>query len=221
MKRKSGSREEKEKIQSKLRKYDTEIRVTGMRSRIPGMNRKNVLVLNCTSKSKEPKWRQLSPFNLGPVEIPSPSCVSENHENAWQFSKVYAIYTDEKNEPTKEHWKWAAKGWSNPKAVRFPMGKGKKPKYSLWDGKKLGYIEARKKIYAPTYAKLVMKTEAFNDLKDIMESGRYKIIWLRDFDGYCNTSLYMTLKDVVDEPKRKMGHAFVLAGCLTGNMFWE
>lgn len=225
------SKEDKPTLkQAKFKKFSTEIRVTGMRTRIPDMNNKNYLIINCTSRSKEEKWRQFSPFFLGPVKVNSISPVSgivqgymesKTHENAWQYAKVYAPHTDDKNEPTKEYWKWAIKGWDNPKAVRFPMGKGKRPKYSLWNGEKLGYIEARKKIYAPTYAELVVQTEAFKELKEIVDSGRYKIIWIRDFDGYDNTSLGLSLTQVLNEPKRKMGHSFVLSGCLTGNRFWE
>jgi hypothetical protein len=32
---------------------------------------------------------------------------------------------------------------------------GAKPEYSYWDGKKYGYVAARKRIYAPLYASLV------------------------------------------------------------------
>lgn len=213
----------------KLKKYSTKICVTGMRTKIPRVNDDDVLVINCTSRSKIKKWRQFSPFFLGPVEIPvgminkldQGVMISKTHENAWQYAKVYARHTDTQDNPTLEYWKWAEKGWKNPKAVRFPMGKGRIPQYSIWNGKKLGYVEARKEIYAPTYSKLVMETDAFRDLKEIMNSGKYKVIWLRDFDGYDNTSLGKTLKEVVNNPKRKMGHAFVLAGCLTNNTFWE
>lgn len=69
-------------------------------------------------------------------------------ENAWQYAKVYKQHTHN-GAPTSDYWDWARAGWSNPSAVRFPMGRGAKPEYSLWDGQRLGYIEARKKIYAP------------------------------------------------------------------------
>lgn len=205
-------------------KYNTEVRVTGMRSKIPNAADDNVLVLNCTSRSKEPKWRQFSPFLLGPVMVPlgaTKGVVSKTHENAWQYSKVYSRHVDKEGEPTADHWKWAEKGFHNPKAVRFPMGKGAKPEYSIWNREKYGYVEARKKIYAPTYAELVMKTPAFKELKAIIESGKYKTIWFRDFDGYDSVARGMSLKEVINEPKRKMGHSFVLAGCLKGDTFWE
>jgi len=36
------------------------------------------------------------------------------------------------------------------------MGRGVKPLYSLWDGKKLGYIEARIAIYDPLYIEMLL-----------------------------------------------------------------
>ena len=48
-------------------KYDTQIRVTGMRNKITDDD--NILVVNCTSRSKEPLYKQLSPFFLGPVKL--------------------------------------------------------------------------------------------------------------------------------------------------------
>lgn len=217
--------DENPKKQSRMRKFKTEVRVTGMRTTIINHSSKNYLIINCTSRSKEEKWRQFSPFFLGPVQVPmgtGETFESKTHENAWQYAKVYKKYTSKKdNSPTKEYFHWAKEGWSNPKAVRFPMGKGAKPEYSLWGEEKLGYVEARKKIYAPTYAKLVMETEAFKELKEIYESGKYKIIWIRDYDGFDNVTLGRNYKEVLNDPGRKMGHGFVLAGCLTNNMFWK
>lgn len=224
----SAPEQDKPKKQSRLKKFKTNVRVMGMRTTILNKHSKNYLVINCTSKSKEEKWRQFSPFFLGPVQVPlggSGPCAmyeSKTHENAWQYAKVYAEYTDKKTgDPTSKYYRWAKEGWSNPKAVRFPKGKGAKPEYSIWGMEKLGYVKARKAIYAPTYAKLVMETDAFKELKEIYDSGRYRTIWIRDYDGFDNTTLGRSLKQVLNDPDRKMGHGFVLAGCLTGDMFWE
>jgi len=35
-----------------------------------------------------------------------------------------------------------------------------------------------------------------------------------DFDGFNHRALNMTLRDVINRPERKMGHAFVLADML-------
>ncbi len=41
---------------------------------------------------------------------------------------------------------------------------------------------------------------------------------LLDFDAYDHRKEGMTLKDVINEPKRKMGHAFVLLMMLEGEL---
>ena len=91
--------------------------------------------------------------------------------------------------------------------------------YSFWDGNKLSYINARKKIYAPLYSEAVEKTDAFKKLKEMHESGEE--IWLWDFDGYDFRKKNMTYEEVLNNPKRKMGHAFVLAMMLEDQRVWE
>lgn len=164
-------------------------------------------VINTTSHSKT--WSKgLSPFFLGPCELYS-DYVSKNVENGWQYSKVYPQFVDENNNPNEKYFEWAKRGWTDTRANRYPMGKGKKPLYTYWNGEKLSYVEARKKIYIPMYAKAVIKTEAFKKLKELYDSSGVLHLW--DFDGYNHIKLNKTLKEVVNDPTRKMGHAFVLA----------
>lgn len=172
--------------------------------------------INTTSRSGN--WSVgLSPFYLGPVDLYD-GYVARNVENAWQYAKVYPQHVDEKGNPSIDYWTWAQYGWGKERADRYPMGKGAKPLYSYWDGRKLSYVEARKKIYAPIYAKAVEKTEAFKKLTEIYkEKGE---IWLWDFDGYDHVKLGMTFKDVIDCETRKMGHAFVLAMMLQNERVW-
>ena len=129
-----------------------------------------------------------------------------------RYTKVYKCHTDANGNPTSDYWKWAATGWSDNWAHRYPMGKGAKPEYSLWDGEKLGYIEARKKIYVPLYARAVKKTTAYKKLKQIYNSGQLVYLW--DFDGYDNKKMGMSLIDVLECPTKTMGHAFILARML-------
>jgi hypothetical protein len=145
--------------------------------------------------------------------------VAKNLENLWQYSKVYKEHADENGNPTETYFKWAAEGWAKDWADRYPMGKGRAPLYSWWDDQKLPYIEARKKIYAPLYAKAVENTEAYKMLKEIHE--QRENIWLWDFDGYDHHKLGMSYEDVLNNPARKMGHAFVLAMMLEGQRVWE
>lgn len=171
---------------------------------------KDPLAIDTTSRSHT--WsRGLSPFYLGPIPLyrGAPMEFSRNFENAWQYAKVYGSHADEAQKPTLDYWRWAQAGWANQRAVRYPMGKGAIPLYSLWEDKRLGYIEARKTIYFPLYAKSVVTTDAFAELLALYRTRGELTLW--DFDGYDHTQLGMTLPDVLNCPTRKMGHSFVLA----------
>lgn len=168
------------------------------------------LVINTTSRSGT--WsRGLSPFFLGPIPLYEGAVLPQatNLENAWQFSKVYAEDLSPSGDPAPSYFNWAKNGWSDPRAHRYPKGKGARPEYTWWAGQKLDYIAARKKVYIPLYARAVVKTDAFVRLKTLYRIEGRLTLW--DFDGYDHTSLGMTLKDAVNDPKRKLGHAFVLA----------
>ena len=175
----------------------------------------DTVIVDTTSRST---WKELSPFFLGPVKSPNGQ-ISKNFENLWQYSKVYKEHTDENNQPIQDYWDWAKQGWNNQKAVRYPMGKGAKPLYSLWyDGKQnlnLNYIDARKYIYAPYYADLVKNTKAFETLVELYKT---KNLILRDYDGYDHDALGLTLTDVLNNPNKKMGHAFVIKMMLTNDI---
>jgi hypothetical protein len=176
---------------------------------------KNTIVVDTTSKSGQ--WSELSPFLLGPCPLYG-TYVSLNMENGWQYAKVYEQYTYVCKtslpygvEPSTNYWKWATTGWSDKVAHRFPMGKGEKPLFSLWDGNKLSYIDARKQIYVPLYARAVVEKSAYIELQKLLVEG--KDLVLRDWDGYDHTGV--TLSQVLNNPQRKMGHAFVLEMLLT------
>ncbi len=156
----------------------------------------------------------LSPFFLGPIQTYEPGVIAANVENLWQYSKVYPGFTLPTGEPSDTYYQWRNNGWATQRAIRYPMGKGAKPLYSLWNGNKLGYIDARKMIYAPAYAGAVILTQSYDMLYSAVMIG-HNII-LRDFDGYDYIKAGMTLKDVINHPRKIMGHAFVLAMLLTG-----
>lgn len=166
-------------------------------------------VINTTSRSTT--WSDaLSPFYVGPVDLYG-DYKSWNVENAWQYSKVYEYYLEEDGTVGPRYFNWANDGWKSLRGHRYPMGKGAIPLYSYWDGQKLDYIEGRKQIYMPLYAKAVQKTHAFEKLKKM--SGD---LYLWDFDAYNHKALGLSYEQVINDPKRKMGHAFVLAMLLDG-----
>jgi len=159
---------------------------------------RDAVIIDTTSSSGQ--FRELSPFILSAPP-------AKNLENLWQFSKVYSNQVYTSGEPTLEWESWRRQGWEDKRAHRYPMGRGTIPLYSFWQGEHLDYIQARKRIYIPEYAKNVIKTESFNCLTNLDDTQN---IILLDYDAYDHEKLGMTLVDVVNEPGRKMGHAFVL-----------
>lgn len=163
--------------------------------------------IDTTSHSRT--WsRGLSPFLLGPVDL------YDGHralrmENAWQFSKVYPEDVGADGTPAEDYWEWAKAGWADERAHRHPKGKGRVPAYSWWDGDSLSYIEARKRIYFPLYAKAVAKTKAFHILLETYRREGDVFLW--GFDVYDHRALGMSFQDVLNNPLRPMGHSFVLA----------
>lgn len=175
------------------------------------------IIVNTTSRSNE--WRGLSPFFLGPVNLYGGN-MARNVENGWQFAKVYKKHLDDEGNPSKEYFKWAKNGWGDDWAHRYPMGKGAIPEYSFWDGEKLSYIEARKKIYIPLYSAAVKESEAFKRLKETAKQADKdgRDIVLKDFDGYNHKKLGLTYDQVINLETRKMGHGFVLAMLLEDHL---
>ena len=167
-----------------------------------------------TVSSSGASVRELSPFILGPVV--EGSLRSENFENLWQFSKVYKTHLRADGEPSQEWFGWRAEGFADKRAHRYPMGKGSIPMYSWWNGGKLGYIEARKKIYATIYAKYVAQTVCYSLLEELYKE--HDEVTLKDYDAYDHIKLGMSLINVINNPNRKMGHAFVLAMMLENKL---
>jgi len=172
---------------------------------------KGVKVLDTTSRSLT-YTKGVSPFFIGPVM--ANGLQAWNVENAWQYSKVYPEHVDENNDPTPAYFEWRNKGYNSKRAERYPMGKGAVPLYSLWNGERLSYVEARKKIYIPLYAAAVQQTEAFAKLKSECET--LDEVVLLDFDAYDHRALNMSWERVINSTDKKMGHAFVLAMLIEG-----
>lgn len=185
------------------------IHVIGPNSKTPA----DLEVINTTSRSST--WsRSLSPFFLGPVDLYD-GYVSQNVENAWQFSKIYEFYLQRDNSIGEDYFKWAKAGWNDSKAHRYPMGKGNAtPLYSYWNGEKLDYVSARKKIYIPLYSKAVKQTNAFLKLTEHYKNNKNICLW--DFDAHGLEPGTFDYWDLWNNPKIKVGHAYVLAMLLEG-----
>ena len=168
--------------------------------------------VNTTSHSNAAWSKGLSPFALGPISLYG-SHTARIFENAWQFTKLYPEHADANGQPTNQYWTWAQTGWKSTKPFRYPLGKGRKPLCSLWNGRRLDYITARQQIYIPLYRNAVKQTDAYKTLEDLYLAQGH--LTLFDFDGYDHRKLGMSFKDVINCPTRICGHAFVLAIMLT------
>lgn len=172
----------------------------------------NAIEVDTTSRGA---FKDLSPFYLGPVFDPFTKEKCLVFENYWQYSKVYHNHINMSGDVTKLYWHWRKLGFSNTRANRHPVAKGKKPLGSLYGNRLLPYIDARRLIYIPMYAELVKATHSYAMLYQ-WHCVEGRDIVLRDFDGYDYHKFNMSLVDVVNEPKRIQGHAFIIAGMLTG-----
>jgi len=163
-------------------------------------------------------FKDLSPFYLGPLKDPHTGEPCRLLENYWQYSKVYSTQFDKASKmPSFEYYMWRQKGFESRKAVRYPMGKGTRPIGSLFNNQMLGYLEARMAIYIPAYCELVKHTKSYALLYKWMHQDNRNII-LRDFDGFDYHAMNRSLYEVMCDPRRTLGHAFIIAAMLTGEI---
>lgn len=167
--------------------------------------------VDTTSHSTAAWTTELSPFYLGPCELYG-GRVARRMENAWQFAKVFPQHVGPDGYTTTEYWTWARAGWASERAIRYPMGKGAKPAYLLWEGEKLGYVDARLAVYWKLYRDAVARTSAFERLQTMVAEGQPLALF--DFDGYDHDLNRVPLAAVLTDDKRPMGHAFVLKSML-------
>jgi hypothetical protein len=139
--------------------------------------------------------RELSPFYVGPVTS-ADGVKAEIFEIFWQCGKVYPCH-DDNGKPNADYFEWRNYFYSQTECTKDLMRHTcksigydhKDARYFAYfdkdkgDYTPLGYVEARKKVYFPEYAKLIYNTESFRYLKSLVDSG--KKIALVDFDA-CN-----------------------------------
>lgn len=137
--------------------------------------------------------------------------VPKNVENLWQYSKVYSwMWDHEHNEPNDQYWEWAEKGWSNPRAERYPVGKNIKPVCSWLWGEPHDYVSARVHIYIQAYLASLISDNVIWELMEWYEQEPNPVIV--DFDVYDKTHISYT--DVFLDPRKKAGHGFVIGAFL-------
>ena len=209
--------------------------------------------------ARHPRFaRELSPFYIGPLTS-SDGVRAEIFELFWQCGKVYPCH-DDNGKPNDGYFEWRNYFYSQTECTKGLMRHTcqslgydhKDTRYFAYFDKEKGdfvpldYVEARKKVYFPEYAKLVYNTESFQYLKKLVDSGEK--IALVDFDA-CNYNeecamkkefaAYLnrckkdkiiptlteedflkirSLRDLVNSPFMKVGHGCVIKALLQGDI---
>ena len=198
--------------------------------------------------------KDLSPFYIGPV-ISSDGVKANIFEIFWQCGKVYPPH-DDNGKPNQAFFAWRNKFYALNKVSKELMRHACEDLgyqhsdcryFAYFNQEKeewipLDYVESRKKVYIPEYAKLVYNTDSFKWLKTLVDKGQK--IALLDFDGfnyhsetamkkrykafvnkYPNTKLkekdflaIKSMKDVTNCPFLAVGHAFTLKLLLQGDI---
>ncbi len=139
--------------------------------------------------------KELSPFFIGPV-VSSDGVTAQIFEIFWQCGKVYPCH-DSGGQPNAGFFEWRNSFYSQEQCSKELMRHACRSLgyvnrdaryFAYYDSKEgrylpLNYVEARKKVYFPEYAKLVYNTGSFGFLKSLVDSGQK--IALVDFDA-CN-----------------------------------
>lgn len=177
------------------------------------------IIINVTSRSDDRAVaRQLSPFFIGPVTGPD-GATAPNLEVFWQVGKVFPHH-DNAGSPSGDYFAYRERMYgaplgSIPKPVmRHPYREfGYKADDMLywpcWNKEKkeyeaLSYLEARKKIYVPAYAKLVANTPVLEYMRRLLDEG--KKLALLDFDGfnyYCDEAMKVRYRAYVLKCKKE------------------
>lgn len=148
------------------------------------------------------------------------------YNNRVTWSYPFEIHVDDDSNVLPAYWAWRYKLLHNPYPVRYPNGyAGRKEclcviwQNDIGDYEKLSYIDARRKLYCPKYAELVMKTEAFARLKELHDAGVN--LQLTDVDVPVDTLLTKeAYQQYIQNPTVSFGHAWTLGACLLGEKWW-
>lgn len=219
------------------------------------------VVINLTSRNPDRAFsRQVSPFFVGPVTGPD-GATADSLEVFWQVGKVFPHH-DDGGRPSPEYFEYRADMYGKR------MGEISKPQmrhpyhefgyeaedmmyWAYWDKDSgeytgLSYLEARKRVYVPEYAKLVANSDAVRWMRSLLDEG--KKIALLDFDGfnyYCEEAMKVRYRAYVLKCKQQkrpvlmsekdftgirdmksavgfahtpVGHAFVIKALLQGDL---
>ena len=175
-------------IESKRKKQDTLLK------KYP-----NAIIADVTSHAKD-SLVKLSPFYPhGGIPVPfSDNMTAECVEAIWQGLKVFEsadVDVSMFQNGTMKNIKRTVRKFGKPLGHRKGVN----------GMELLGYIEARKLIYIPTY-KWVLENKVQNIIERLREASQTKDIVLLDYNTNCD----------VDDPKQPLSHAFLVKAYVEG-----
>ena len=175
-------------IESKRKKQDTLLKKYS-----------NAIIADVTSHAKD-SLVKLSPFfPHGGIPVPfSDNMTAECVEAVWQGLKVFEsadVDVSMFQNGTMKNIKRTVRKFGKPLGHRKGVN----------GMELLGYIEARKLIYIPTY-KWVLENKVQNIIERLREASQTKDIVLLDYNTNCD----------VDDPKQPLSHAFLVKAYVEG-----
>ena len=215
--------------------------------------------MNRAFMEQHPTFAQdLSPFFVGPV-MSSDGVEAKIFEIFWQCSKVYPCH-DDNGKPNAAYFVWRNEFYSKTECSKKLMRhtcqslgyEHADARYSAYfdhesgEWTPLGYVDARKKIYFPEYAKLIYNTESFRYLKSLVDNGQKialvdfdavnyneKCAMRKEYTAYVNRCKrdgvspthteddfvrINSLKKLINAPFMKVGHGCVIKALLQGDI---
>ena len=159
----------------------------------------NAIIADVTSKAKDGLVK-LSPFYPhGGIPIPfSDGMTATCVEAVWQGLKVFEgadVDVEMFKNDTMKNVKRTVRKYGKPLGHR----KG------VFGKELLGYIEARKQIYIPTY-RWMLEHKTIEIIERLREASKTKRIVLLDYNTCCD----------VDDPKKPLSHAFLVKAYAEG-----
>ena len=159
----------------------------------------NAIIADVTSHAKD-SMVKLSPFYPhGGIPVPfSDNMTAECVEAVWQGLKVFEsadVDVSMFQNGTMKNIKRTVRKFGKPLGHRKGVN----------GMELLGYIEARKQIYIPTY-KWVLENKVQNIIERLKEASQTKDIVLLDYNTNCD----------VDDPKKPLSHAFLVKAYVEG-----
>ena len=159
----------------------------------------NAIIADVTSKAKDGLVK-LSPFYPhGGIPIPfSDGMTATCVEAVWQGLKVFEgadVDVEMFKNDTMKNVKRTVRKYGKPLGHRKGVS----------GEELLGYIEARKQIYIPTY-RWMLEHKTIEIIERLREASKTKTIVLLDYNTCC----------VVDDPKKPLSHAFLVKAYAEG-----